>query len=112
MEGRALEERLAATVTALQLLGATAKDYDAHTQAKGVLEKRLYGGREGTRVGCAACWRACRPVCGRSTTPGAGAEAYVRAGTGCRNKEVIGNLNEVDRIAQGIDIAVPVELLA
>jgi hypothetical protein len=38
----ALAQRLEAAVTALHMLGTTAKDYDAHTQAKGVLERRLY----------------------------------------------------------------------
>jgi len=36
-----LEQKLEVAITGLHLLGATAKDYDAQTQAKGVLEKRL-----------------------------------------------------------------------
>ena len=42
-----LARALEAAVTGLHLLGATAKDYDAHTAAKGVLEKRVYVGAAG-----------------------------------------------------------------
>ena len=48
----AVERRLSEAMTGVQLLGATAKDFDAQSQAKGVLEKRMYEGkRRAARAG-------------------------------------------------------------